>query len=383
MVRFGLYGSFAMPDRVILHAALALEFSALDNNTSSLVFSRQLTEHIAEGIAKDLRDLLPGIERARLLVGGTTLDAAEILRPGFPVHAALEELGTRFRPQQTGVLAFGAHDGRMPLSALRPEAAFAASPMRYLPLVIQVPKDDAPALSQALEEELAQHGEAGTATADRIMRALNQPLEHARYMSLTDLIAMACVQFEHAGFAAHWALLETALLSPEREEQTLSPNGLALYWRDAKVWAETPRARIARSELPDQERASQYAAAVYDLRQAYALFHAHALSFDGLEAHYDEAGYLLEELDQAVPGGAAPILVRHTAPGLGTIALSLIQPAVQPRTLALGTPLCTTGLEALRAEFLRQHAVGLEQPAAESLRVDALGRPEVPSSTLH
>jgi hypothetical protein len=39
-------------------------------------------------------------------------------------------------------------------------------------------------------------------------------IEHARYLTLHDLAAMMAMQYEHAGLASAWPLLESALLAP-------------------------------------------------------------------------------------------------------------------------------------------------------------------------
>ena len=42
-------------------------------------------------------------------------------------------------------------------------------------------------------------------------------VEHARYLTVHDLAAMMALQYEHAGLAPLWPLLETALLAPDDE----------------------------------------------------------------------------------------------------------------------------------------------------------------------
>ncbi|MBP6627037.1 MAG: hypothetical protein KA187_06430, partial [Arenimonas sp.] len=53
--------------------------------------------------------------------------------------------------------------------------------------------------------------------------AFGLSVEHARLLTLTDLAAMMWLQYDHAGLAALWPLVETALLAPEGEQWLDAP----------------------------------------------------------------------------------------------------------------------------------------------------------------
>src|SRR5487761_1990145 len=75
------------PAPIALHAVLAVEL-AEGSVPARLTLDRDVAETLAACVAADL----------------------VVLLPGFPVHAALEELAVRV-PRTAAVVAFGSHDG--------------------------------------------------------------------------------------------------------------------------------------------------------------------------------------------------------------------------------------------------------------------------------
>jgi hypothetical protein len=248
--------------------------------------------------------------------------------------------------------------------------------MRYLPLLIEAEAGYADALGTRLEQVLANAGEASAECADVLMRGYGLRLQHARYMSLTDLLALTCVQYEHAGFAAHWPLLEAALLTPARREQATSPRGARWQWTGTHVALETPRAFIARTQPPADARVHAYAAAVFELRQAAALLRAHALPLGALDdapgVTFSPAGVI--ETLRAPDVRAAPELHACTAPGLGIVAL-LLGDSDARDIEALATPLEAAGLPTLLLTLAARHDRALPRHDAPLTEVDAQGIP--------
>ena len=366
------------PDRIALHAVLAVEL-AEGSVPARLTLDRDAADTLAAHVAADLVALLPGVQHARLLLGGTLLDPAEVLRPGFPVHAALEELAVRM-PRTAAVVAFGSHEGRMPIAALMPDAALRGSVLRVLPLVLETGAEHAPALGAALESELAARGEAGTLTADGLMRALGARFAHARYLTQADLLALVCVQYEHRGLAPFWQLIEAALLTPDRVEETLSPRGLRCCWDGRAVRSETPAAWMQHRDPADADDAAHaYAGAVFELRQAAALAGAHglALAFDAAEG--DAAlGYAIETIADPRAELGVPQLIAHPAPGLGVVAVTAVQ--TRPggaHLLAIATPLRSDALPAICAALAARYAAAATPQHQPRLQLDANGRPAV------
>jgi hypothetical protein len=369
-----------------LPAVLALELSQ-GERPDRLSLSRDEAAELAALVAEDLHALLPEVAQARLSLGGALFDAVELLRPGFPVWATLDELARRVpRGQWQNVVAFGHHEGRMPAQPLQPDPAYADGPMRLLPLSLLAPEGIAEALSERLEVELVGRGEAGARTADWLMRVLGVRLEHARYLSRNDLLALTCVQYEHVNLASLWQLLEAAMLTPYRPEEAVSARGLALHYAQGKVRMQSPARWLAAqdSQLPEREHA--LAGAVFELRQYAALLHAHGLSLQ-LE---DEClgggpGWLGEILAEADPACGAAALYAHEAAGLGVVAVTVAQrgPAGRARVLAHGYPLQSAALGALVTTLAERFDTGNDLHALGRIQLDELGRLAAPVLPLH
>src|SRR5690606_32721310 len=146
-------------------------------------------------------------------------DPVELLRPGWPLHQELWQLAAK-APRAPGggarVLAFGSHEGRLP-GALSPAPDYAGGPLRLLPFVLDGDAGTVAAVSARCEADLMEEGMAGAGTALAVQEAFGLQVEHARYLTVHDLCALTAMQYEHAGLAGLWPLLETALLSPARE----------------------------------------------------------------------------------------------------------------------------------------------------------------------
>ena len=362
---------------IALHAVLAVEL-AQGSVPARLTLDRDEAETLAAHIAADLAALLPGVQHARLLLGGALLDPAEVLRPGFPVHAALEELAVRV-PRAAAVVAFGSHDGRMPIVTLMPDVALRGSALRVLPLVLETDVAQAPALGAALENELAARGEAGALTADGLMRALGAQFAHARYLTLADLLALVCVQYEHMALAPFWQLIEAALLTPERVESALSPRGMSCRWDGRAMRIETPASWMQRYGNTDDDAAHAYAGAVFELRQAAALADAHGLSLSFDDAEGDAAvGYALETIAAPRVELGVPQLFAHPAPGLGVVAVTAVQSRPGgTHLLAIATPLRSDALPAACAALAARYAAAVTPQHLPRLQLDKNGRPDV------
>jgi hypothetical protein len=93
-------------------------------NAAAAELSRDEAAELAALIAADLHALVPQVE-ARLALAGALFDQVELLRPGFPVWATLDELARRVpRGHLENVVAFGSHEGHMPAQPLEPSPHF-------------------------------------------------------------------------------------------------------------------------------------------------------------------------------------------------------------------------------------------------------------------
>jgi len=361
-----------------LPVVLALEPVA-GQAAAPTTLTRDAAADLAQHVATDLLGLVPQVAAARLAVAGALFDQVELLRPGFPVWATLEDLARRLpRGTLEHVVAFGSHDGTMPAPALQPSPAYAGGPMRLLPISLLASPESADELSTELEIQLVGRGEAGVATADWLMRTLGIRLEHVRYLSRNDLLALTCVQYEHANLAPLWALLEAALLTPDRAESTMSARGLALRYAEGTVWVQSPAQWLAAHDGAAAQRAHDFAGIVFELRQYAALLEAHQLPLRLEPGAWPAAavdGYLLEELAPAPAAAPAPRLFAHEAPGLGVVAVSVAQPqpGAAPRLLAHGYPLQPQALGPLLQQLAVQYGTAAELDTRGSVVLDAAG----------
>jgi hypothetical protein len=369
---------------VALPVVLALELSA-GEAPSRRTLSRDEGAELAALIAADLHTLVPQVDEARLAVAGALFDAVELLRPGFPVWATLDELARRVpRGHLENVVAFGTHEGRMPAQPLEPEAAYADGPMRLLPLSLLAPEALAESLSEKLEVELVGRGEASARTADWLMRTLGIRLEHARYLSRNDLLALTCVQYEHVNLAPLWSLLEAALLTPYRDESTMSARGLALRYHEGNVHVQSPVEWMGQQPDDANQRAHDFAGIVFELRQYAALLDAHQLPLV-LNGSESTSGYLLETFGDTDNGYDAPMLYAHEAPGLGVVAVTLAQRGEggRARVLAHGYPLHPKALGPLVSALSDRYGVAPDLHALGQILIDADGQLGAPAQPLH
>jgi hypothetical protein len=372
-----------------LPIVLALELSP-GEHPQRLSLSRDEAAELASLVADDLHKLVPEVAQARLALTGAVFDAVELLRPGFPVWATLDELARRVpRGQFENVVAFGTHDGHMPAQPLEPDPVYAEGPMRLLPMSLLVPESLASELSERLEVELVGRGETGTHTADWLMRHLGVRLEHARYLSRNDVLALVCVQYEHVNLAPLWQLLEAALLTPYQAESTLSARGLALRYADGKVWSQSPAHWLATQHGNMTERSHALAGAVFELRQYAALLHAHGLSLFLDEAPGGQiesgTGWLAEVLATTDNAYGAPALYAHEAAGLGIVAVTVAQrgPAGRARVLAHAYPLQPSALGPLVAALADRFGAPSDLHALGRIQLDENGHLGAPDMALH
>ncbi|WP_049621171.1 hypothetical protein [Frateuria defendens] len=368
-----------------LPVVLALEL-APGEPPQRLRLTRDEAAELAALVAADLNALLPAVDRARLALAGALFDTVELLRPGFPVWATLDELARRVpRGHLENVVAFGTHEGRMPAQPLEPDAAYADGPMRLLPLSVLAPEPLAAELAEQLEVELVGRGEAGPRTADWLMRTLGVRLEHARYLSRNDLLALTCVQYEHVNLAPLWSLLEAALLTPYRDEATLSARGLPLRYHAGRVLAQSPAAWLAGQPGEAAQRAHEVAGIVFELRQYAALLGAHRVPL-ALDAPGDGApsGSLLEALAEPA-AGEAPTLYAHEAPGLGVVAVTVAErgDGGRARVLAHAYPLAPAALGPLLGALSARYGTSAELHALGRILLDGHGRFGAPDTPLH
>lgn len=262
------------PPEPIFHGVIALELrDGQPPREAALAVAR--AGDVAELLGRDLVALAPAAAGCDLALLGAHFDPAEALRPGWPVHRRVQELLQRApgRGQGARAIGFGADAaGEVPLP-LHSDPALAGGGLRVLPFVLQ--GEGIEAVAAVLEAELLDRGMASAGLALALQDGLGASIEHARLLSLHDLLAMTALQYENAGLAPLWTLLEAALLEPDAEAWLdRAPEPLARYgdgevrialmdpvaWHARNAPAEADAARLERGFALFQARQRQFAA---------------------------------------------------------------------------------------------------------------------------
>jgi hypothetical protein len=191
----------AMKKQVPCLGALALELRP-GARAGLSVLDQEAAGELAGRIAQDLAGFAPGLVSLDLGLVAALFDPVELLRPGWPLHAELDRLVVQAPNRANArIVAFGGRNGELPES-LRPDPDYAEGALRLLPFVVRGESNAVAEVAARFEETLLETGMAGAATA---------LLAQERFG------AMMALQYEHAGLAAVWPLIETALLAGERE----------------------------------------------------------------------------------------------------------------------------------------------------------------------
>lgn len=255
--------------------ALALELTP-GTRAEHAALATGAAGELAGLVARDLARLVPEAARLDLGLVAALFDPVELLRPGYPLHAELERLVTRAPGPSGGrSIGFGAGADGLP-EPLRPDAAYASGPLRLLPLLLRGDADVVAEVGERLEQVLLDTGMAGADTALLAQDGFGAPVEHARLLTLNDLAAMMAMQYEHAGLAPLWPLVEAALLAPDSEQWLDAPPEPLMRYHgrevriallDAEAWneggfapADADPARLTRAFERFQMRQRQFAA---------------------------------------------------------------------------------------------------------------------------
>lgn len=264
-------------------AALALELAPGDPVARDRL-AQDAAGRLAMRVAMDLAGFNDEAASLDLVLVGAHYDPVELLRPGWPLYRGLVELAAAApRDAVAGggsqVIAFGAHDEQLP-GNLAPSPDYTGGPLRLLPFVLQGDAGVTGRVRDAFERDLVETGMAGAETALLAQDLFGMRVEHARYLTLHDLLAMTAMQYEHSGLAPLWPLLEAALLAPSQEAWTDGPREPLAHYADgaARIAMFSPAAWQAR-HAPDERDEAR-------LRRGFDLFQARQRQFAAvLEAH--------------------------------------------------------------------------------------------------
>jgi hypothetical protein len=345
-------------------------------------------EQLLAHLAADLKSLLPSISRCSLIAPGALFDQTQILRPAYPVFSALESASRAERAAgfRAGLISIAAENGAMPVEDLQPLEDIPLGLLQVLPCVLHGPADQVSELGQAMEYRFLEEGQLSAHSAKWLEAAFGIAINHARFMTLTDLNAMLRLQLDHFGFLPMWELLDAALNDQADSLVVQTASGKVFEWRDHAVhtdfesfdyWANEGAGR-------DREGARQMLANGYgdwtrEVRQYLTTLKAHGVSLEfhlpGVDGESLSGNYMVES-SEASPEADSAVVTQHHFEELGTIALSLVKDG----KLLNFYPLSPDGLNDIHTSIRRQVPSGQTVAFPGTLQYDQASRRLKPDS---
>ena len=332
-----------------------------ENASRPALLDRTAAEQVLAHVAADLTSLFPAISHFALTMAGALFDQTQLLSPELLVYKALETLqqssnpGNDFQPR---LLSIGARKGHMPLDELQPFEHIPLGLLQVLPVLVSGPADSLAALAEEMEHCFLDQGQLSAHSAKGLESQFGISVNHARFMTITDLNALLRLQLEHYGFLPLWELLDTAINTPGQVLQVLSAEGLKFEWRDGAVhslfesfdwWAK--HGGGADKSASKQQLQTAYADWTREYRRYLTMLTAHGVKvrqhLPGMEDVELTDTFLLEESSAQPQKDAAPITGHH-ADDLGTVAVTVVSGDRQMNFY----PLLPTGLNDLH-RFIR------------------------------
>jgi hypothetical protein len=300
------------------------------------LLSKTDADQLLAHVSADLATLLPDSKRCSLVGAGALFDQTQLLRPGYPIFKCLEStLRESGRGQGSRLLSIDSGNQGMPLSELQPEADIPLGILQVLPLLVSGPAADVTALGLEMEHLFLEKGQLSAQSAKWLEAAFAIRLNHARFMTLTDLRAMFHLQLEHFGFLPLWQLIDAALEQSASLVDADTDSGARFSWRDGAVhteyqtfdyWARTGLGKAV--EARRGKLAEGYANWTRQLRQYLTTLRAHAVPVAlHLPGHLPGQESPLGG-NYFVESGAAPsqdcdaCVTEHSFAELGTVCVS-------------------------------------------------------------
>ncbi len=308
-----------------------------ENASRPALLDRVAAEQVLAHIAADLTSIFPAINRCALSMAGALFDLSQVLCPQLPVYSALESLqessnpGDNFEPR---LLSVGASGGQMPLKDLQPFESIPLGLLQILPLLISGPAEHVDELAREMEHRFLEQGQLSAHSARGLESHFQISVNHARFMTITDLNAMLRLQLEHLGFLPLWELLDAAMTPQAATLEVTTAGGLEFKWHDGAVhcffesfdwWAQYGGG--AEKQALDQQLQSAYAEWTREYRRYLTMLTAHGVRVSqhlpGLEDAELDNTFLLEE-STMIPGQSAVGVTEHSADDLGTVAVTVV-----------------------------------------------------------
>ncbi len=355
------------------HFFVAIETDATRYHGSTAARPRRLGENEAEQmvahLAADLEGLLPGFSQCKLAAVGALFDQTQVLRPGYPLCSAMEQLlqsGKGDEGESPGGplrISLGAQSNAIPVEALQPEDSIPLGILQLLPLVVSGDATRLAELETAMEETFLQTGQVSAHTARWLESAFSIKINHARFMTIMDLNAMFRLQLEHFGFLPLWQLLDAALNEQNAECRVELENNQVFTWRAGAVhtdfqtfdyWSQHGSGK--RIDSHRGKLAGGYADWTRLMRQYLTTLAAHRVRLEfflpGRPRQALAGSYFIEASTRAVGHRCAEV-TEHSFADLGTVCLSVTIAGQQENYYPLGPQ----GLNDIQ-QSIRQRGLG-------------------------
>ena len=296
------------------------------------VLESPAAEQLLARVAADLGNLLPDAHRTHFSLVGALYDQAQLLRPQWPIYAAMEKINrARLGGNLDGasLLSIGAADGDLPMTELVPDGGLPPGILQLLPCMLLGDSDVLEALEAEMEHRFFEEGQLSAKTAQALELDFGIGIAHARFMTVTDLRAMLKLQLDHFGFGSLWTLLDAALEGDAASAPVHGAVGQRFTWDGSQVAADFETFDYwagdgSGKEVEDQHLASAYADWTREYRQYLVTLGAHGiavtqrLASDGsaLEGSFfvEDAGAIDEQLASITEQGVEE---------LGVVAVTL------------------------------------------------------------
>ena len=346
------------------------------------LLDRVAAEQVLAHIAADLTGMFPAISRCTVSMAGALFDQTQVLRPLFPVFKALETLQQSSNPGadfQARLLSIGISEGQMPLPDLQPYEDIPLGLLQILPLLISGPAEHVSQLAEEMEHRFIEQGQVSAHSAKSLESQFRVSVNHARFMTITDLNALLRLQLEHYGFLPLWELLDAAMTQAANNLEVNTSDGLRFTWQDGRVhsffesfdwWAQYGGG--ADEPADQQQLQSAYADWTREYRRYLTMLTAHGIKVSqhlpGLEDAELTDSFLLEESTNTPDPAAAPVTA-HSTEDLGVIAITVVDGARQMNFY----PLQADGLNDLH-QFIRDQGYSGDVAYLERLCYDEHAR---------
>lgn len=313
-------------DPLRYHGEQAVQPQPLDNNAAE-----QLVAHLGA----DLGKLFPDIGRASLCLVGALYDQAQILQPDWPVFKAMQEVFQRRQrsgkhSDRPSMMSIGTAKGHMPVATLTPASDAPPGILQLIPAQLFGDAEDLAFFEEQMEHRFMEEGQLSPQSARALESAFGISTTHARFLTLTDLLAMLKLQLEHFGFPVLWSLLDAAIEKAGASGTLSGSMGQQFQWDGEQVVALFETFDFWANDGAGRDNAAETLGQTYidwtrEYRQILVTLAAHGIKVTQKLAGTGallEGDYMVENAGSS--GDMAPAITEHGGEAMGTVAVTVV-----------------------------------------------------------